>query len=387
LWLQDFRGWLKTEFNHKMLTIYARGRYYHSENRTSEDYTGEQDDLYGPYLDMLYATFNLSRKGVPFKTTVGRQYVKLGRGIVYSDVHDGIKIEADLPLNLSLKTFGVRTKPHDANLDYSAPQYKKEHKRFFWGTELAYRGIKNNVLYGYTLLQRDRSLVEPQERQKYRYNSQYYGLGASGEPVKDGKYWVEIIKEYGNTYCDILQTNREKCGIDAWAYNAGGKYRLDMTTHPTFEIETAFGSGDSDRERVTNTLRGNALGDDNNFLYYGTYAAGYAFMPRLSNMFIYKAGFSMVPFEKAKILNLNQLGVGAKYYLYHKHKKDGGIYDVEATEEERFLGTEIDLFIYWKAYHNCYSSVRYGVFYPGDAYPAGNQEKSEYFLARMTILF
>ena len=388
MWLQDFRLWAKAEL-YQSITVYSRMRYYHTENRSARDYTGEEDGIYGPYLDMCYIKADLRPKcDIPFDISVGRQYMKTGRGIVYSNVHDGIQIKGNISPSLVFKTFGSKTKPHDRNLDYSAPGYKKKNKRYFWSTEFAYNGIKNHVFYTYMLHQRDHSWEEPEDGlQDYHYNSQYYGLGASGEPMQSFKYWAEVTKQYGHTYTDARQVPLRKAAVDAWAYNVGGKYRLDMVTHPAFELETAFGSGDKDRQRVTNARRGNLYGNDNNFLYFGTFSAGYAFMPRLSNMFVYKAAVSMQPFERIKFLNLDKIGIGAKYYFYHKHRTNGGIYDVEANQSEKFIGQEMDFYLYWKIRHNLYSSVRYGIFFPGKAYSTEADNKSKYLLASLTLIF
>jgi len=388
MFLHDFRLWAKMEL-YQTFTTYARIRYYHVERDEAADYTSDKDGLYGPYLDMCYAIYDLKPKhNIPFNITAGRQQLKVGRGIAYSDVHDGVQIESVVNKLWLLKAFASRTKPHDRNIDYSVPDYKRQNDRRFWALEAAYTGIEKKVIYAYSLLQRDRTDKNTEDTaQDYDYDSEYYGIGVVGEPADNIKYWAEAIKEYGETHNDTSQTTNAKADVDAWAYNIGGKYRFNSRMHPVIEAETSFGSGDKDRQRVTNTTNGNISGDDDAFSYFGTFSAGYAFMPRLSNMFIHKAAFSLKPFEEHKKFKLNEIAVGGKYYFYHKHKSTGGIYDTDATVNQRFIGQEVDLYLYWKLRKDLYYSMRYGIFFPGSAYPNEANRRSEYLQIRMTYLF
>lgn len=388
IFLQDLRVWVRAEL-YRTISSYFRLELYQLEKETSIDYTGTTDGLYGPKIDMLYLKADLMpRFKIPAEATIGRQYFKLGRGITYSDVHDGVLAKGNIGPDWIVQGFVSRNKPHDHNLDYSAPNYKRDHRRIFLGNEIAYKGIENHVIYAYSLFQRDLSQEQPEDGvQNYHYNSQYYGLGASGMPANRLKYWVEIIKENGHSYTDARRLYHRKSSIDAWAYNAGTKYSFDSPIAPILELETAYGSGDRDRRSVTNAFGGNIFKDDNNFSYYGSYYAGYAFAPRLSNLFIHKAAFSLQPLKSLKIEHVDNIAIGAKYYLYHKDRSAGGIYDTEATIKKKFVGQEVDLYFYWKMYHNLYYSMRYGIFFPGTAYPDETDDWSRYFLARLTMTF
>ena len=389
--LQDLRLWARADL-YQTFIAYGRMQYYHAMYQTSADYAGKNDGIYGPYVDMLYVKCDLmSRFKIPFEATVGRQYLKLGRGIAYNDVHDGIYLKADPIPEITFQTFGSRNKPHDHNIDYSVPGYKRKQRRWFWGSEVAYKGLNRHVFYSYYLLQRDSSGEKPEDpAQKYRYQSQYCGAGVSGMPTDNFTYWGEIIKGNGYTFTDVRRGDNihRKSSIDSWAYNVGGKYRFDLKPEPVFELETAYGSGDRDRASVTNTIGGNIYKDDNNFSYFGAYYSGYALMPRLSNIYIHKAACSFKPFKVLPVIdNIKEIAVGGKYYFYHKDRSAGGIYDDEATLKEKYVGQEVNLYLYWKIYHNLFYSMRYGLFFPGSAYPKETDAPSTYFFARMTMTF
>ena len=211
-------------------------------------------------------------------------------------------------------------------------------------------------------------------------------MGLSGKVSSSFSYWGEFIKEYGRSYADAAETSLKRCDIDAWAFDAGAKYKFDFYSHPVLEAEVAYGSGDEDRNRVTNTSGGNINGDDTNFLYFGTFNAGYALSPRLSNLYIYKVAVSFKPFEKISFIKDN-IALGLKFFVYKKDKKEGGIYDIDATEPENDVGEEFDFFLHWRMRPNLYLTAKYGIFFPGDAYTIENKDSSEYSYMRLRYLF
>ena len=381
----DTRVWAQSTF-YRVLTLYGRMRNtYIWRPNVSSDYTGIGDDFEGPIIDILYADINLKpRYKIPFSVRAGRQYLTIGKGITYSDIHDGVQFRYEFG-DLKSKVFLSKTQRYEDNIDYSVPGYKDEGDRDFYGVELAYV-FPGAVLYGYVLVERDQSSECPEDlTQNYSYNSEYIGLGIDGR-IKNFYYWAEGIKEYGKSNTDATKTELDEKAIDAWAFDVGAKYIFDVYSHPLVEAEIAYGSGDKDRTSVTNTSGGNTGGKDTNFLYFGIFEGGYALAPRLSNMFIYKIEMACKPLEAIPYLGKN-LAVGTKFYIYSKAERSGGIYDVDATEASSDIGQEIDFFIHWKVYENLYATLRYGMFFPGAAYPRGRRDTSEYFLARLRMTF
>ncbi|MCK5178598.1 MAG: alginate export family protein, partial [Candidatus Omnitrophica bacterium] len=150
-------------------------------------------------------------------------------------------------------------------------------------------------------------------------------------------------------------------------------------------FEYAYGSGDSQRVSVTDTEGGNLSGDDNNFLYFGYFPAGYALAPRLSNIHIYRVGAYVNPFEKIRLLKNFNLGVD--YFWYFKDKSGGGISDSEATADSHDIGSEIDLTVSWQVLSDLRWSLSYGYFMPGDAFLDSANDSDQYFSNSLTFTF
>lgn len=383
-WLYEVRLWAKMLFFNKHSAYMRIKDSYTTRKASSVLYTGIGDDYDGPKLDMAYAQTKLSLKDHPLSLTAGRQYLYIGRGIAYRDVHDGIKITLETP-RFFYKGFASHTLPDEDNIDTSLPEYDKKGDRAFYGLEAGYLGFPQGALYGYYLFQKDLAPDHfPGDGQTYNYDSQYIGCGFEGTLGEIG-YAGEIIREKGKSYNDSTQ-NPTNNDINAWAYMVNANYIFKTITHPFVELEYALGSGDPDRSDVVETKAGgNVYGDDKNFLYFGTYYAGYALSPRLSNMQIYKAHLALTPFEKFKIGE--KIIFGVKYFFYRKDRAEGGIYDSDATNPYKDIGQEINGYLYWNLTPRLSWSFRYGVFYPGKAYHPEINSNTKYLSTQLTYKF
>jgi hypothetical protein len=382
----DTRIWLKATY-YQMVTFYARfSNLYVDIPEVSSDYTGKGNYNAGPRVDMLYATLDLSKKfNTPFSVTVGRQFFTIGKGITYSNTDDGVQVIYKNDDDVVLKGFASQSRDHQYNVDYSLPSFRSDNDRHYYGTELAYI-MPTAVFYVYGMYQDDRTIPSPpMPGQNFTYNSGYFGGGISGQYGKDFSYWGEYIKEYGSSNTDAARTALEVREVDAWAYDVGINYKISIYSHPSFECEMAYGSGDPDRTRVTNTVGGNVNGKDTNFLYFGGFNAGYAFVPRLSNIYIYKVEGSFKPLEFVPHIGEN-IAFGAKYYVYNKDQISGGVYDIYATQPATYIGSEFDTYMHYKAYENLYFTVHCGVFFPGKAFPDGYKTNSAYIEFRTLFL-
>lgn len=380
----DTRVWMKGTY-YKTLTLYARFmNLYIDRPEVSSDYSGKGNVNTGPGVDMLYATVDLSGKyNVPVSFTVGRQYFSIGKGIAYSNTDDGALATYRIGEDVYVRGFASRSRNHQYNVDYSLPTFRSANNRYYYGTEMACV-MDTAVYYVYGLVQQDRTKTYTLG-QNYTYNSEYVGTGISGQYGKAFSYWGEIIKEWGTSNTDATQVALAVKDVDALAFDAGATLKFDVYSHPSFEVEMAYGSGDKDRQRVTNTVGGNINGRDTNFLYFGTFNAGYNFVPRLSNIYIYKAEASAKPVEFIPHIGPN-IAVGAKYYLYQKDQLSGGVYDIYATQPAKYIGSECDTFLHYKAYENLYFTVHCGVFFPGKAFPDGYKTNSSYVEFRTLFL-
>jgi hypothetical protein len=385
---EDLRLWSQLTYQQDY-TLYVRLKHLYTRRDISSRSTSYASDYEGPSLDMAYLAINKANWRMPIELTLGKQYLFIGRGIAYSDVNYGLKLKTNFGSKLFLKSFASMTGENDPNIDESVPNYKKTGSRVFAGLELAYSGLPNNILYGYALIQRDKNPRFPPETttQSYRYNSEYYGLGLqSNIPKSRVNYWLEAINERGTSNTDADAVEPEEKNINAWSFDCGAHYNSRLPLKPTLELEYAFGSGDKDRSSVTDTHSGgNRYGSDTNFLYFGSFFAGYALAPRLSNLHIYKADLSLKPFEMFKAGK--RITCGAKYFIYRKDKKAAGIYDTEATLNSLDIGQEANAYLYWQIGKHVYWSSRYGIFYPGNAYPSTTNNHTEYFYTRLNITF
>ena len=378
---EDLRLWGMLTYSNKH-SLYVRLKNYYIHRSTGDGYTGIADDYEGPALDMAYVDLGFGKS----KFKIGRQYLYLGRGIVYAGVHDGVKIDLTSS-DFYTKLIFAQTKPDEDNIDMSVPNYEKEGKRYFSGIEVSYLGVPNHAFYLFALAQRDQGDDYPEgETQNYIYDSEYYGLGFEGKRNENLRYWLELIRQTGKSYTDTYYVDLEKKDVDAWALDVGLRYAFDVLTNPYVEIEYAFGSGDEDRTGVTDTeYGGNQYGKDDNFLYFGNFFAGYASFLRLSNLHIWKfdAGFS--PFNKTKLGK--DITIGSKFFLYRKWHNAGAIYDYDATENNNDIGEEINVYFYWKLNSKVSYSLRYGVFFPGNAYPTTTNNNTKYLSSSLTLKF
>jgi len=291
------------------------------------------------------------------------------------------------PSDFYLKWIFAHSNPKDNNLDLSVPEYDKKEDRFYLGIEASYTRLFPLILYIYGLTQRDAQVQQPDDTgQVFRYHSHYLGVGLDRQQKKGFSYWAEFIKEWGRTFMDTYYVNAQRSKIDAWAADIGARYIFDIRTHPSLELEYAYSSGDTDRTDVTDTYQGgNQFGDDNNFSYYGYFSTGYALAARLSNLELVKAQVGFTPFENIKYAE--DIDVGFKFFYYRKDRAEGPIYDSQATEASNDIGKEVNAFLYWQPHDNFYMNVRFGVFYPGDAFPDTKNNSTKYLLTRATFKF
>jgi hypothetical protein len=337
---------------------------------------GARYDMDGPHLDNAYTILDYR----PLWVEAGRRYFNLGRGIVYSDIHDGIQLNYRKP-GFNIGLFTAKTQPHESNIDTSVPGYDKESERYFYGLGVGYTGIKDQSLYAFALAQNDFS-NEPNAEQDYTYNSQYFGVGSKGVFFSSWEYWAELIKQTGASR--VFGSN-ERRDVNAWASDAEVAFAPQIKTHPRASVEYAFGSGDADRVSVTDTQSGNTGGRDRNFLYFGYAPTGFALAPRLSNLQMLRGGFEVYPLEHWRALR--NLSCGVNYYRFLKHRAQGGISDVEATQNSRDIGQELDLYADWRMLSDLKLSVEYGHFMPGEAYADGADASEDFFSVSVTHTF
>ncbi len=369
----DTRLWFKLTLMPEILNGHEHAVYVRLKDRyitRSGNAPGERYDISGPHLDYAYTILDFR----PVWVEAGRRYFNIGKGIVYSDINDGVQINFKKP-GFNAGLFASQTLPHQSNIDASVPGYDKDSDRHFYGLGLGYTGIPRQSLYGFVLSQRDLSDEDPNNSsQNYTYNSEYFGIGMKGKIGRLWSYWTEFIEENGSSR--IFGTDERK-NVRAYAADTEIVFSPPIKTYPRFSLEYAFGSGDSDRISVTDTQSGNRAGGDNNFLYFGYAPTGYALAPRLSNLHMLKAGMTSYPFGESRLFK--NLNISLEYYQFFKNRKSGGISDLEATEIARDIGKEVDLSMRWRVLSDLTLSVEYGHFMPGRSYADSADNPQDFF--------
>ena len=367
-----------------------------------QDFEGSKF-MRGPNVDQLFYSVDLDEWAarqwgedwpMKLRMTVGRQYMYIGSGMTYNLVADGIQFEAQSG-NWDLKVLGSRTIGRTKNIDRSPTVGDNE--RYFAGMELAYAGIPRHRPYAYVLIQHDESderwpamsLDGVPIEQDFNYHSQYFGIGSTGEIVRNLGYRIEGVLETGRSHGDVSlstidEASSETDRIRAYAFNAGLDYYWPHKMKPRVSLDYFFASGDKHRERPTDTVFGNRCGTtDRGFIGFGYVDTGYALSPEFSNIQFIRLDGSFRPLPDAA--PFKELEWGATYFLFRTPGSRGGISDPLAERRDRDLGQEIDTYINWRVLSDVSLSLRYGVFFPGDAYRI--QEAAQFMLATLTYSF
>jgi hypothetical protein len=259
------------------------------------------------------------------------------------------------------------------NLDQSRPNADQSW-RYFYGVQTRFTGFQKHHPFAYYLWQNDNQDDGSPifYHQQWRYDSRYLGLGSHGEFAKNWRYSTEWVLERGKSYPNGSARNRSQ--VYAWAYDALLEYLMPVATKPRFALEYMFASGDSDRlQSPTDAVGGNRPGTrDTGFNGFGYRDTGLALAPDLSNIHIIRAGYSMFPFEKQNAEWLQKMELGTDWFLYVKHHSAGAISDSLATNQSSYLGWEMDYYMNWRITSDIAWTIRYGVFFPGDAFDDKN---------------
>lgn len=384
-WLQEAQFWMQMNYGSDYGAYFQLNNAY-IDRAVGPTYSGIGADFKGPSVSTAYLKADLEKHGLPLIATLGRQYFFLGRGVAYGALHDGLLLEKSGTGPIRIKGLIAKSKSREDNVDYSVPGFDKEGDRVFVGAEIGYSGLPNAFVYLYGLVQKDNASSNPENpRQNYRYDSQYLGSGLSVNFGENLESWSEIIGERGNSFTDAARTDLRETDINAWAFLSGLKYRPKLPTKPVLEGSFAHGSGDDDRTNVTNTEGGDRDGTDTNFLYFGYYLGGYALQPRLSNLNILQLGASFQPLEGLSAFK--KLAVGTKYYVYWKDEAEGAMSNARSSDADGDVGSEFDLFLHWSISKHYFFSMRYGIFYPGEAFSEEKRNNTEYFFSSVTFTY
>lgn len=300
------------------------------------------------------------------KLSAGRKYFNIGTGLVLNGRGDGAELNYSASM-LSIDLLGMYTGllVKDNNpYGLSDKDYADGAKRVFSGGIIA-AALGNQNLYMFGLFQMD--MAKQVKSAETKYDSQYFGAGIEGV-ILNISYYAETVFETGQSYITKTSVN-EKSDIAAYAVNTGLNYFIPVAFNPTLILQYAYGSGDKSRDNYTTGNRpAGAEGYDKGFISFGTFSGGYALKPVLSNIHIFRAGLTIVPFASFDSMSLRKMSLGGKYSYYIKDKKASPINDGEGALPKSDIGQGIDVSLRWQIFYDASFYVNYGLFLPGAAY-------------------
>ena len=375
----DFRYWYSKTLPNKD-SFYTRIRYGRL-NLKNDNLTLPNSRNIGIKFDMLYYTFHRKQN---VNVTLGRQYLKLGRGYIYSNIADGIYAER-FEKKWTYMGFISRTQPRETNMDQSTTGYLDRSYRTFMGLQTDYYGLKDKKLYGYLLFERDGNVKIPYVVKDYTYDANYLGLGIEGSVKPNWPYYFELMLQNGRTAASDTNSGTDKISANAFYFETD-YYVKDDPKKTFYTLEYAHASGDPDRNSVSNTIGGNIAGTtDKNFVSWGSYDLGLALHPRFSNVNALKIGGFFKPFYTSEYFQEMQLG--AKYIYYTKANGTGAISDTLANTGSKNLGTGLDFYMTWRLFSDTLIFFNYGQFSPGDAYPTTRRDRTKLINLGTTLFF
>jgi hypothetical protein len=370
--------------------LFARMRLTYQYFNPGDEYSRQQDWV-GPNFDRVWYAVDVGRAlhltgpdtRAALKIRVGRQDVTFGTGYALDLPMDAVLFEARLD-DLRVQGLFGRSIGSYPNIDRSAPVDSHSARRFF-GVQLLYDGIDGQYPFAYALWNDDFTDERPKDRlQNYSYDTQYFGFGSRGRFFLDRlSYHTEMVIESGRSYGDGNFARRDI--VRAFGMDFGLEYRFAAPMRPRLAFDYMFASGDGDRiGSPTNAAGGNRSDrEDSSFSAFGYRDTGIAAGYALSNVHIFKFGGSLAPLEKIELFR--DFEVGSNWFVYAKNQHRGAVSDVTAGEFEGFLGWEMDYFINWRLASDLAWTIRWGAFFPGNAY--GDQHWRNFWFTGLTWSF
>lgn len=386
----DLRLWARLGLDEGAHEGYVRARLSYLDFNTGDSFDGNDDDWDGPNLERGYYQFDLKnaiwsyeRRRVPYnlRLKIGRDFVELGTGYAISLPLDHVALTGEWE-GFELMGLMGRTPTSLDDIDRTRPG-RDGSKRNFFGFETRYAGFEKHRPFFYGVWQDDKQGEDPRHLlQDFTYDSYYLGIGATGELAKELRYSTEWVYEGGRSFGDRKFLRQDH--INAWAFDVQLEYLAPWKAKPRFLFEYMFASGDANRfGSPTDAIGGNTYGNDSSFVGFGYRDTGLSFAPRLSNIHVWRLGFSFFPFEDIRALR--EMELGTDWFLYAKNRAPAAVSDPLADQGSAYLGWEMDYFANWRVTSDLAVTVRYGAFFPGDAF--SDQTTRTFFLTGLTWSF
>ena len=364
--------WTRASLDQGAHELFARMRLTFEYINPGDQYRRQQDWV-GPNLDRGWyqidvgRAFRLTAPDDPYqmRVRVGRQEVLFGTGYTLDMPLDAVVVDGRLH-DFRIVGLFAKTIASYPNIDRSEPVDSHSARRFF-GVQASYERLQNHRPFAYALWNDDYTDERPTHLlQNYAYDTQYFGFGARGSLVHNLNYWTEWVHEAGHSFGDGNFLRRD--AVDAWGWDVGLEYLWDVPTRPHLSAEYMFASGDGGRLFSPTSAAGGNRGDrrDTSFVGFGYRDTGIAAGLTRSNLHVWRVGGALAPLEKIELCR--DLEVGTNWFLYHKHHQRGAISDPTAGQFAGYVGWEMDYFINWRFASDLSWTIRWGTFFPGDAF-------------------
>jgi hypothetical protein len=376
----DLRLWGEARIE-KRYTLYLRLQTDYTDANSGDQFEGHDDDEFRiAYVDQAWAEADWSSDDEEFVVRVGREFLVLGRGLLFNQVAYGLEANYGSG-RFGARAFAAHSIVHEDDIDRSRPG-NDDSRRAFGALELNYMVSAWHRAYLVGLVERDLNDEDPEiAPQDWEYHANYLGLGARGVVSGPLGYAVEGIYQFGSSVAAGTTSEED---IRAFALLATLDYRFGGETAPYLSLDYMYGSGDSDRNSVTDVALGNAPGtNDEGFLAFGFVQTGFSLFPRVSNLHIVRLGGSLRPLASEDLFR--NLEAGAYLYGYRKAEASAPISDPRAFLDDADVGFEVDFFLRWRIASDVGLSVNYGRFMPGDAYEEDSGR--DFFSAGLTYSF
>ena len=371
--------------------FYARLKLDYLDWNHGTSFDHNDSDWEGANLERGWYDFRLSRAQWAYGQTpdemdvalrIGRQYVELGTGLALSLPLDAV-VAHSYYQNWQLTVLGAQSVPSTYNVDRSVPGNSKESRRY-WGLQLNYHGCPDHVPFIYYLSQEDKDAGSVRDDQTFGYDSRYLGLGSRGRFWhRDLQYTSEFVAEFGKSFAYSDEHDRQN--IHAWALDTELRYVMRDKRQSQIWAEYLLASGDPDRRfSPANTIGGNrAHTTDDSFVAWGFRDTGLVLFPRISNLGMVRLGGSTYPLPQPGMFE--RLKFGTNFYLYHKQQSEGAASDNLSIRDNAYLGSEWDFFANWRLTSDLAWMLRYGIFWPGDAFIS--QSERQLIFTGLTLNF
>jgi len=365
-------AWTRLRIDDGAHEFFARVKMSFEQFNSGDEFS-RPHDWTGPNLERGWYQIDVGRAfgwtnpddPIQFRARIGRQEVRFGTGYALDMPLDAVVA------NLKLSDFRLtgllgKTIARFPNVDRSRPVANHSARRFF-GAQLTYEGFERHEPFAYALWNDDFTDARPKHPLKrYAYDTRYFGIGSRGELAHNFNYWTEWVIESGHSFGDGDFRRRDR--VRAWAWDVGIEKLWDHPARPRAALEYMFASGDRGRLLSPTSSAGGNRGDrdDAGFVGFGYRDTGISASPVNSNMHIWRAGGSFVPLYAYDAFR--DLEIGSNTFLYYKHHRRAAISDPTAQQFAGYVGWEMDTFVNWRMASDVAWTMRWGMFFPGDAF-------------------